>query len=276
MASDYTDTTDTNFKGEPYNIDTGKPLSAAGVRDALHTKEKVANKVTTINNQSTDTQYPSAKVVYDLTVHKDGAQTITGVKTFGMTGSPAEPLLGVAKTTGVTNSGTKFASEAQVYSLAQELAAALLPVGTILAMSVSSWTNAGAAFQSKWRVCDGTGGTPNLSGRFLRGGTSTDATIGGANSQSITLQTTNLPSHKHGITDKQHSHSAVTYKAYGNTDAFHFGVGYSPASDKASGTDNTQNAYTGITETNNTGSGTAFTVDTVPSYYTVIYIMKVA
>jgi hypothetical protein len=69
MADNYTDTTDTNFKGIvgeiTYNIETGKPLSAEGVRNALHTKENVANKVTTLSANSTDAQYPSAKAVSD-------------------------------------------------------------------------------------------------------------------------------------------------------------------------------------------------------------------
>jgi hypothetical protein len=60
MASDYTD----SFAGDPYFIKKGEQLSAAGMNAALNTKEKVANKVTTIDSNSTDTQYPSAKVVY--------------------------------------------------------------------------------------------------------------------------------------------------------------------------------------------------------------------
>ncbi|MDR1323685.1 MAG: hypothetical protein LBK68_04525 [Candidatus Margulisbacteria bacterium] len=126
MASNYTD----SFAGDPYYILKGEQLSAAGVNAALNTKEKVANKVTTINNQSTDAQYPSAKVVYDALsgtnndiVHKAGTETITGVKTFGVTGAPAEPLLGVAKTAAATNSGTKFATEAQVFGKQNTIAA---------------------------------------------------------------------------------------------------------------------------------------------------------
>ncbi|GBR74415.1 hypothetical protein NO1_1593, partial [Candidatus Termititenax aidoneus] len=43
-AGNYTDTTDADFTTGDYNIDTGKNLSAAGMRNALHTKENVANK----------------------------------------------------------------------------------------------------------------------------------------------------------------------------------------------------------------------------------------
>ncbi|GBR75004.1 hypothetical protein NO1_2078, partial [Candidatus Termititenax aidoneus] len=65
MAINYTDGTDTDFTTGDYNIDTGKSLSAAGVRNALHTKEKVANKqVSTETLSSTsDAMYPSSKLV---------------------------------------------------------------------------------------------------------------------------------------------------------------------------------------------------------------------
>jgi hypothetical protein len=265
MANDYTDSYD--------GIVTGAPLSAAKMTAALNTKEKVANKVTSLSGIITDTEYPSAKAVYDFTVHQSGTQTITGVKTFGTAAEAAEPLLGMAKTDAAINSGTKFASEAQVYSLAQELAAALLPVGIILAMSASSWTNAGAAFQSKWRVCDGTGGAPDLRGRFLRGGTSSDAAIGGADSRSFTIGTGNLPNHTHTVNDPGHKHSLSG--AHSDTDSAANGSKSIGGSDDA--VPYTGSSGTGITVT---GGGKAtpdsISISTVPSYYTVVYIMKVA
>ncbi|GBR75163.1 hypothetical protein NO1_2201, partial [Candidatus Termititenax aidoneus] len=70
MASNYTDTTDADFTTGDYNIDTGKNLSAAGVRNALHTKENVANKQVSSANDtadvldasSSDDYYPSSKL----------------------------------------------------------------------------------------------------------------------------------------------------------------------------------------------------------------------
>ncbi|GBR73548.1 hypothetical protein NO1_0906 [Candidatus Termititenax aidoneus] len=85
MASNYTDTTDTDFtgvvEGVAYNIDTGKPLSAAGVRNALHTKENVANKTVTVDSSSTDAQYPSAKAV--MAVLSDKASSSITYKSSG-------------------------------------------------------------------------------------------------------------------------------------------------------------------------------------------------
>ncbi|GBR74473.1 hypothetical protein NO1_1638 [Candidatus Termititenax aidoneus] len=74
MANNYTDANDTNFKeiigGVTYNIEAGKSLSAEGVRNALHTKENVANRQVSSTNEtanvldanSSDSYYPSSKL----------------------------------------------------------------------------------------------------------------------------------------------------------------------------------------------------------------------
>ncbi|GBR75065.1 hypothetical protein NO1_2127, partial [Candidatus Termititenax aidoneus] len=58
MAGNYTDANDTNFTGivggVTYNIEAGKNLSAEGVRNALHTKENVANKQVSSTNDTAD------------------------------------------------------------------------------------------------------------------------------------------------------------------------------------------------------------------------------
>jgi hypothetical protein len=69
------------------------------------------------------------------------------------------------------------------------------PVGSILMMD-GSWTDG----RGGWYICDGRatphGKTPNLKDKFIRGGT-TSGTIGGADSNSVTLTANNLPSHSH-------------------------------------------------------------------------------
>ncbi|GBR74768.1 hypothetical protein NO1_1890, partial [Candidatus Termititenax aidoneus] len=70
MASNYTDENDEDFTTGNYNIVREKPLSAAGVRNALHTKENVANKQVSSTNEtanvldasSSDSYYPSSKL----------------------------------------------------------------------------------------------------------------------------------------------------------------------------------------------------------------------
>lgn len=51
----YYDNITEDWKNIPLVIDTD-----------IDTKEDISNKVTSINNSSTNTQYPSAKAVYDL------------------------------------------------------------------------------------------------------------------------------------------------------------------------------------------------------------------
>lgn len=41
-------------------------VTSGGVKTAVDAKEDTANKVTSLSSSSTDTQYPSAKCVYDI------------------------------------------------------------------------------------------------------------------------------------------------------------------------------------------------------------------
>ncbi|GBR75991.1 phage tail fiber protein, partial [Candidatus Termititenax persephonae] len=297
MANNYTDANDADFTTGNYNIAREKPLSAAGVRNALHTKENVANKQVSSTNDtadvldasSSDSYYPSSKlagknfaalrsgkqdkiaagtandiVAYSGTtagtfgtlprvttletnttsasdekiptekavatalsgktqdgdaLHKAGSETITGVKTFGTAAEAAEPLLGKAKTDDATNSGVKFATEAQVYKAVQEIIQTIqstmqsidiLPAGTILAVSTGSWANAEAAFKNKWKVCDGTGGTPDLRYKFLRGGTTSDPATGDGKK---ILSINEMPNHTHRHTHDTHTGHFKLYDA---------------------------------------------------------------
>ena len=45
---------------------SSNPVQSGGVLTALNNKENTSNKVTSISSSSTDSQYPSAKCVYDL------------------------------------------------------------------------------------------------------------------------------------------------------------------------------------------------------------------
>jgi hypothetical protein len=199
---------------------------------ALNTKERVANKITSETGLSSS--------VTDE--EYPSAKTVYG---------------GLAKL------------EEQVYKALQDMD--ILPKGTILAMTVSSWINASATFQSKWKVCDGTGGTPNLTGRFLRGGTASDSPTGGANSQTVSVP---VPQHYHSITDPGHTHNLLynfvqTGENGGNSKFYR--------STQSGNTGVLTRDATGITKTNDAGTaGASITINITPSYYTVIYIVKMA
>ncbi|MDR1324067.1 MAG: hypothetical protein LBK68_06500 [Candidatus Margulisbacteria bacterium] len=81
------------------------------------------------------------------------------------------------------------------------------PKGAILTFSNVAWSATSAKFKTIWKICDTANhqadpnNVPDLTKRFLRGGSSSDFTTGGgADSRDVILQTTNLPSHNHGVT----------------------------------------------------------------------------
>jgi hypothetical protein len=81
------------------------------------------------------------------------------------------------------------------------------PKGAILIFSSTAWSATSQNFKTIWKVCDKTNhdadpnNVPDLTNRFLRGGSNSDFTTGGgADSQSVTLTTTHLPAHNHGAT----------------------------------------------------------------------------
>jgi microcystin-dependent protein len=142
------------------------------------------------------------------------------------------------------------------------------PIGSILMMD-GSWTDG----RGGWYICDGRntphGKTPNLTDRFIRGGVNAGQSYDNptiTNTQSITLTIDNLPSHSHTINDPGHKHKLPLW--YTNSQ----GRGMSGT---GTGQPETDLAYTGIT-INNTGGGKDFKVNTMPSYYTMIYIKKMA
>jgi hypothetical protein len=294
MASDYTD----SFAGEPYFIHKGEQLSAAGMTKALNTKEKVANKVTVINDGSTDAQYPSAKAVYasldgtsNNLVHKTGNETMTGVKTFGTTSVAAEPLLGKAKTTDAANDGTKFASEAQVYKKQDSLTAEQLsllaslntlgffPKGTILPISAAAWDGTSYEFRIIWKICNAANHTanptiPNLTNKFLRGA---DYPAGETGDGKKRLSREEMPSHQHDGTTNSNTHSHTVNSTRDFVDTTTSAGGYITTH---SGYDQGQTITFGggshdhSFATSYVGGGQEF--DVIPAFYTVIYIMKVA
>lgn len=60
-------------------------LSTNGLQAELNTKENKSNKVTIIDNSSTNDQYPSAKSVYDSCIKNNNLKTYTDVTQLGLT-----------------------------------------------------------------------------------------------------------------------------------------------------------------------------------------------
>lgn len=180
----------------------------------------------------------------------------------------------------------------------------LLPIGSIIMFSGSS------AIPNGWAICNGSNGTPNLLGKFIKGvGSASDVGATGGSS-SVTLTTDNMPSHSHtatttvNLTKSSDTEPTVPNRlnnqkiiTYGETfyQAFDLGgdkhytaeTGYESAQDKGieevtvndlvdianSGTNGGYSA-SATTTIGNSGNGTEFNIE--PPYYSLIYIMKVS
>lgn len=108
-----------------------------------------------------------------------GNLVVTGTSTF--TGIPSGPTAALGTNT------TQLATTAFVLTNG-------VPSGCILL-----WSGSIASIPSGWLLCNGTSGTPDLRDRFVVGAGSTYAVGATGGATSVTLATTNLPSHTHSI-----------------------------------------------------------------------------
>lgn len=147
----------------------------------------------------------------------------------------------------------------------------LLPIGSIIMFN-------GTIIPDDWHICDGTNGTPNLIGKFIKAD-STSGNTGGSNS--VTLNVNNLPSHNHSISNSAlNSIKSKLIPAYDELyeNAFDLGgdkhyiveSGYNNKGDKGL----VGIKVSDLTGTiSSTGNGDSF--DIQPEYYTLIFIMKI-
>jgi len=140
-----------------------------------------------------------------------------------------------------------------------------LPAGVIV-----MWSGTLANIPSGWALCDGTGSTPNLLDKFIKG-VPDDETDPGSTGGNINHkhEYSDLPVHNHGITDPGHTHSYVSSSSEGAFEYGEYGGSEEP------GAKTTGSKVTGIT-TNNEGDVSPETEneDGRPPYYEVAYIIK--
>ena len=91
------------------------------------------------------------------------------------------------------------------------------------------WSGAVSAVPTGWALCNGSNGTPNLTGKFIvmadadSGGTYNVNNTGGAND--VTLSTSQMPSHSHSGTASSggaHTHTGSTNTAGAHTHTINF------------------------------------------------------
>ncbi len=87
----------------------------------------------------------------------------------------------------------------QVHDAIQQAIEAIPPGSNIPAGGVIIWTGAADAVPDGWALCDGTNGTPDLSGRFVLGSSATHAVGETGGSEEVTLTVEQMPGHSHGI-----------------------------------------------------------------------------
>lgn len=144
----------------------------------------------------------------------------------------------------------------------------LVPAGVIV-----MWSGSVAAIPSGWLICDGTNGTPNLTGRFVvhadadSGGTYAPGDTGGTDS--VTLTEGQLPAHTHtvsGTTDATAPFTQGVVTVGGAVRAREGNAAYA----ENQGTGSHTHTFTGTAAA--TGSGESH--ENRPPYYALAYIMK--
>ncbi len=172
---------------------------------------------------------------------------------------------------------------------------ALFPVGMIM-----MWYGSAGSVPSGWAICDGNSGTPDLRNRFVigAGGSYSLSAVGGALDD--TASTTSAGGHTHTVGDTAlteaqlaaHNHRiyAVENASSSNADGWllssSMGIpgenvgGFAYRDTNGSGTQLIEDSGSGATHTHTLTSDGAHThsvtVDTVPPYYALYFIMKIA
>ena len=214
---------------------------------------------------------------------RDGTELVnTPIR--GATGVTTNELVVRPSGTGATLGGSELLTQGNLNSF--------LPAsrGLVHTNMIFMWFGSLISIPAGFALCDGTGGTPDLRGRFVigAGGAYALSAVGGAESATSAVG----GSHTHTITGTaltvaqmpSHSHSILASLSSGNTDPVTNLTGgiagdvnnLSTVAANGAGTPLITAAGTGETHTHtaDTAAGHTHTVTTMPPYYGLFYIMK--
>ncbi|MDR1322919.1 MAG: hypothetical protein LBK68_00610 [Candidatus Margulisbacteria bacterium] len=270
-------TTSLNGKQDKIGAGIAKNIVAySGTAGTFDTLTRAATIMETSTASASDNKIPTEKAV--------ATALAASISTLGLSGKEDASNKVTSIDAANKNDTAKYPTTGAVAALVStELATIInlvLPKGTILAMeSMSYYSSADAAFRAKWQVCDGTGITPDLRHKFLRGFLSGDIATGGADTQTVSVP---LLKHNHTFTGTE----ATGYLPIGNAKTFESnlngvfspeagGTWYLNKGDNSNGIKFSMTPEGSIDEVGTRGDDN-ISISTVPSYCTVIYIMKIA
>lgn len=165
---------------------------------------------------------------------------------------------------------TKFASTEWVSQKVN-----ILPVGSIIMFNGLT-----SNIPSGWHICDGTNGTPNLIGKFIKASNSSGDTGG---SSTIQILEENMPRHTHTFvgnqvtTSEAGAHTHTIRGKYGKSDNAHDRNCLETGSETDLITTSQSGAHTHTIDMGNTQlsyQGEGKPIEFEPLYYSLIYIMK--
>lgn len=143
------------------------------------------------------------------------------------------------------------------------------------ANQITVWSGLLSDIPDGWVLCDGNNGTPDLRGKFLKGvpGSTNPGGVGGTDS--VTLSTSQLPSHNHSASTDTvggHTHSwESASNAIDTSNSYYRGLDPTNTGSETMDT-STNGGHSHSISTGGTGSGGS--IENRPPYYEVAYILK--
>jgi microcystin-dependent protein len=263
----------TTAGGKPLATESGVDSAITTALSSYYTSTSVDSAITT----ALSSYYTSTEVDTAISGINTALEDYAPLASPALTGTPTAP------TPATTDDSTTIATT----EFTQALMQAILPAGVI-----TMWSGSIVSIPSGWALCDGTGGTPNLTNRFIVGAGDDYSVADNGGVSSTTLTTAELPGHTHTgttATSGAHSHfvangdavnattsalsSSNTIGKNGSQSATSFNYLLGGTSTTANqGLTDEEAAHSHTFTTASTGDGDAF--ENRPPYYALAYIMK--